>query len=602
MDVIVECVLHIDWKNKYAVDIIKGEQMSVPYKVMENKCPEEQTSSSTFGRSSVHIQWTGFEDAQSEIERFEVCIGSTKRECNVVRRFNALLHSNIIRSNLSLPVNTELFASVWAFNKVGLNVSESSNGFYIDESPPVTNTRPTFNIDETSLRGYTTQWDRSLLKLNWEFVDKESPIVHHKISLMTHHDGHLPIENIVIGSENQYTITLEDGNWLNNGDKYVAKVTACNAAGLCTTEGTNDLLVDATPPHMGGLQSHQLNTWNNFVNSQNASLSNITLGWYGFYDQESTVDKYFLTVSRSYFSHELSDGIVVANHNPTSETQCATISLVESLKNGDTIIVSVWAINGAGLNSSVSKTTLMVIQNTKTDQQGSLRIQKHECDIHSCNNECTCSVVGQPCVMNNTAANSCTENVLNITVTKTNLQVFNSLYKNSVPVSASSSCLAGHWSETEPKPLKDSFQRFEWSLGVHNHPIGDGIFDLKAERPWNDIGIRNHFVYCLPTNKSLVHNEHYVVYVRAWHDSSSFTVFTSLPITIDHTPPTVRRGRYIIEGSAACDKDLDFIYWNDSISACWNGVFSEQQSKIVHYTVGIGTSPNGKYITYFPCC
>ncbi|WAR31804.1 hypothetical protein MAR_034346 [Mya arenaria] len=41
-----------------------------------------------------------------------------------------------------------------------------------------------------------------------------------------------------------------------------------------------------------------------------------------------------------------------------------------------------------------------------------------------------------------------------------------------------------------------------------------------------------------------------------------------------------------------CATDLDFIDWTDEISACWSGVFSEQQSDIQHYSVALGTSPN----------
>ena len=122
-------------------------------------------------------------------------------ECDVVNRFNALLHSNIIKSNLSLPIKTELFATVWAFNKVGLNASDSSNGFFIDESAPILKQKPKFNINETSTKGNTAQWDRSLLKLEWKYIDQESPITSHKLSFLTHHDGHIPVENIFIGSE-----------------------------------------------------------------------------------------------------------------------------------------------------------------------------------------------------------------------------------------------------------------------------------------------------------------------------------------------------------------------------------------------------------------
>ena len=514
-------------------------------------------------------------------------------ECDIVDRFNVLLHSNIIKSNLSLPIYSELFASVWAFNKVSMNTSFSSDGFIVDESAPILKQKPIFNIGELATNGNTAQWDRSLLKLNWKFIDQQSPITSHKISLKTHHDGHTPVENIFIGSEQHYTINLDGANWLNNGDRYVAVVTSCNAAGLCNTTRTDDLLVDATPPHIGGLQSHIPNTWNNFVSPTNETLTSIQLTWYGFYDQESGIDQYYITVSRSFYKQELSSGINVLKHNQTSHTQTINMALSEPLQNDDLVIVSIWAQNKIGLNSSISKTTLLTLSNAQSSALGSgqFAIQKHSCDVHSCNKDCTCAVVGKPCV--EFKGNSTCSVITTTTTAKHVLDVFGGLHHN-IFVTASSACLAGHWNRSVTS--NNTVRRYEWSLGVKGHAVGEGIFDLSSESPWNDIGLTQQFVYCLPTNMSLVHNEDYVVYVRVWFDSSSFIVFHSPPIKVDHTPPSVRRGRYIIEGKPTCSKDFDFIDWVDSITACWKNVFSEQQSKIVYYSVGFGTSPNGR------CC
>jgi len=544
-----------------------------------------------FDRSTLHIQWAGFEDPQSDIDRFEVCVGRRTMECDVVYRFNALLHSNIIRSNVSLPTKTELYATVWAFNKVGMHSSGSSNGFVVDESAPILKRKPTFNIGETSTKGNTAQWDRSLLRLDWKFVDQESPITSHKLSLLTHHDGHTPVENIIIGSQQHFLINLDGARWLNNGDRYVAVITSCNAAGLCTTERTDDLIVDSTPPHMGGLQSHIPNTWNNLVDSTNATLSKIHLSWYGFYDQESKIDKYYITVSRTYYMQELSRGVYIVNHNTASQTQNVNMTLSGSLQRGDLIIVSIWAQNSVGLNSSISKTTLLTLSNSQVSplESGSFTVQKHSCAIHSCKKDCTCAVVGKPCVEVKDNATCSEKN--RTTSDNYKFDVFGGLSHQNVTVTASSACLAGHWNMLPT--LKDTVQRYEWSLGVHNHVVGEGIFELSYESPWNDVGLTQQFVYCLPTNKSLVHKEDYVIYVRVWYDSTYFSVFTSPPIRVDHTPPSVRRGQYIIEGHPVCSRDFDFIDWTDSISACWTNVFSEQQSKIIYYSVGFGTSTNG---------
>jgi len=499
-----------------------------------------------------------------------------------------------------------MFATVWAFNKVGMNVSESSKGFIIDESAPSVRRKPSFWLDGTPIKRNLSQWDRSVLKLNWEFVDQESPITSHVISLLTHHDGHTPIENINIGSEQHFTITLDGENWLNNGDRYVVEVTACNAAGQCSTERTNDFIVDSTPPHMGGVQSHQPNTWRNFADMTNTTMTNISLTWYGFYDQESGIDQYFVTVSRSFYMQELSGGIITVQHNITSHIQTVNITLMESLRNDEMIIVSIWAQNEVGLNSTVSKTTFLTLSHKVNGKEemdkGTFAIQKHSCDVHSCLKDCTCSVIGKPCVeVEASNLTHCNEIDANGTASQQAFTVMGGLLNQHMSVTTSSACLAGQWYRSDSSNV--TVQRYEWGLGVHRLVVGAGIFDLKSESPWHDIGLLQQFVYCLPTNKSLTHKEEYVVYVRAWYDSATYATFASPPIKIDHTPPSVLRGQHIIEGDISCSTDMDFINWTDSIHACWANVFSEQQSTISFYTIGFGTSPNGEYSVFnFPLC
>ena len=198
-------------------------------------------------------------------------------------------------------------------------------------------------------------------------------------------------------------------------------------------------------------------------------------------------------------------------------------------------------------------------------------------------------MVGQPCV--EVEHNATCSEINTTSIGNQKFDVFGGLFHQNVTNTASSACLAGHWKRTFSS--SNIVQRYEWSLGIQKHIVGEGIFDLSSESPWNDIGLTQQFVYCLPTNKTLVHDEYYVVYVRVWLDWSSFSVFTSSPIKVDHTPPSVRRGQYIIEGNSDCLEDFDFVDWTDSISACWANVFSEQQTRIIYYTVGFGTSPNG---------
>ncbi|KAH3774601.1 hypothetical protein DPMN_175983 [Dreissena polymorpha] len=471
-----------------------------------------------------------------------------------------------------------------------MNVSKASDIFLIDDTPPVVVKAPKFLLKYNSANCKPSQWEKSILLVELEFKDDISPIVRREISLKTHHEGHTPVESLVLGSERHVTVSLNGTNWLNDGDKYYAIVTSCNAAGQCSSERTSDLLIDSTPPHLGGFK--QPLTWTNYIDTLGNKVTNLSLKWYGFHDQESGIENYYVTVSRSYSFHELSNGVIKIENTNRSETIQTSFVLTESVFLHESIILSIWAQNNVGLNSSIARVTVNVLSATSRNEMGILEIEKHSCDIHFCTKDCTCAVIGRPCVEIST--NVTCSDISYTDAQNQNLSTFDvygGLPHEILNVSASLACLSGHWSRTNGGST-ENIHRFEWSIGVHRHAVGEGVFDLKLENPWNDVGLRLEFIHCLPVNRSLVHEERYVVYVRAWYSERTFTVFKSSPIMIDQTPPNVRRGRFIREGN--CLEDLDFIDWTKNIMACWDGVFTEQQSFIDHFSVSLGTSPHSK--------
>ncbi|WAR31809.1 hypothetical protein MAR_034351 [Mya arenaria] len=518
--------------------------------------------------TSLRLQWAGFEDPQSDIDHFEVCLGRQKNMCDIVPLFNALLRSNMIKSDLSLPINTFIFATVWAFNGVGMNVSSASDAILVDITAPYNKIKPSIKHDYNTIKDKTAQWEKSIIRVFWEFVDDESPILNHEISLFTHHGGHTPVERVHLGSEKHYTINLDGSNWLHNGDIYVLVVTSCNAAGLCSTERTNDILIDSTPPHQGGLKPEML--WQNYRDASGLH-SNVSLTWYGFYDHESDIlasrNCPVVSSSKTMIAHRMNNKAI------SHLRKRYALAIFEPFLSGLQTIVP----------SSV------IIEK----QRGILELEKHSCDVQFCNKDCTCAVVGKPCIEAETNM-SCVEidsfNTTDSDVAR--FAVFGGLQFQPLTITASSACLAGHWAQVEHSRNVTGIHRFEWSIGIHKQPHGEGIFDLRNEIPWVDIGLRQEFVHCLPINRSLVHGELYDIYVKTWYGPSEFAIFTSKSIKVDQTPPNVRKGRYIIEGIDNCATDIDFIFWTNEISACWSGVFSEQQSYIQHYLVALGTSPN----------
>ncbi|XP_053396792.1 uncharacterized protein LOC123551182 [Mercenaria mercenaria] len=259
--------------------------------VIDNSPPIQglvQTGSDDFHRkfqshtSSVHVRWTGFDDPQSGIDHYDMCIGTKPGSCDILPDMNCLLQSNVIKTGLNLPPQTELYATVTAYNKVRLNVTQTSDSFYVDATPPVMSIKPNFVLENNNIAGKKGQWDKSVVKIYWKFDDDESPIAYHDVSLVTHHEGHTPVEHVQLRPVNEFTIHLDGKSWLHDGDTYFVIITSCNLAGLCSSARSVDLIIDSSPPHLGGFKSPMV--WKNLNTSLGEWKSNITLSWYGFQD------------------------------------------------------------------------------------------------------------------------------------------------------------------------------------------------------------------------------------------------------------------------------------------------------------------------------
>ncbi|XP_053381645.1 uncharacterized protein LOC123528459 [Mercenaria mercenaria] len=543
---------------------------------------------------TVHIQYTGFEDPQSEIDHYETCIGSRPRICNILPFSTSLLESSIIKTGLNLSSGISFYASVRAFNKAGMQVTSTSDAFQIDSTAPVSVKTPSFSHPSKSLSNMKVQWEKSVLRMSWKFTDEESKVASHIISLKTHHEGHTPVEQLHVGNVDSLTINLDEHNWLHGGDKYYFVVTSCNVAGLCASAQSENLLIDSTPPHLGGFKPPM--AWQNFIDQNNKKKSRLILSWYGFADAESSIDSYYLKVSRNYTGHELSQGeIIIKSTNTTDEQTVVTIG--EQINPDDLLILTLWANNVAGLNSTMSRITVSALltgSGFASNSTGILEIQKHSCDVHFCNKDCTCAIVGKQCVNVHTNESCNSLNKSDIASLKlTEIDVYGGLPENPENMTVSSACLSGYWIPRENDHL---IQRYEWSMGIKDQPVGEGVFNLKVERPWKDVGKNKQAIYCLPSKAGLKHDTKYLIYVRAWYAKDMYATFTSAPFYVDQTPPHQSKGKFIKDSDSTCKLDFDTIDWMDYISACWDGVFTERQGRITHYFISLGTSLNGSDI------
>ena len=479
-------------------------------------------------------------------------------------------------TDLSLNTSVPYIVQVMATNNVGLSVSAVSLPFIVDVSPPECLQPPQFDA-ALSLRP-NTQFDRSVVSLLWSFSDDESPVWTHSVSLFTHHDGKVPMSRVLVGDVNHMTISLSLSEQLKDGNHYMAKVDACNAAGLCTTAQSEEILIDSSPPEIGGFVEPL--HWTNVDQS-----SSVTLLWQGFDDAHSGIDSYHIMISSSYSGSDISGGILTVPHNKSANTQQYTASLSQNIVPHTMMYLTIWAENAVGLLSDSAKVGVFVLKSGQ--EHGRLDIEKHSCDVHYCTKDCTCAALHKVCTGAVTSLN-CSDPVPISLV-----QLTDGMPDHSLSISPSSVCLQAFWKQVD---MSVPIMRYEWTVGLKGEDPGVPIFDVINDKVWHDVDLREESVYCLPGNNILSLNQRFVYYIRAWHDFSKFSLYESPGVLVDTTPPRVSSQRNVKETDHTFSIDVDFTTNTSVLYLDWTSVFRDTESGIGHYVMSVGMTPGGSEI------
>ncbi|XP_078616241.1 uncharacterized protein LOC144884661 [Branchiostoma floridae x Branchiostoma japonicum] len=203
-------------------------------------------------RTVLGAHWFGFHDPHSGLSHYEWRAGTTPGGDDLYGTTRLHLTELVHISQLDppLPINRTVYITVRAYNKAGLYVERTSNGFCVDESPPAMLEEPQFDLTQGSIIPDTQVW-RTTLSVRWEVVDHESSIERQHLSVITHHQAGMDIEPVEIaGSIGDFRFTNLS---LHDGDTYYVRVVACNGAKLCASGQTHGVLVDSTPPTVGML-------------------------------------------------------------------------------------------------------------------------------------------------------------------------------------------------------------------------------------------------------------------------------------------------------------------------------------------------------------
>ena len=187
--------------------------------------------------------------------------------------------------------------------------------------------------------------------VSWETADLESGVLTSQVSVcLATSRGDCLVHATDVG--NRTTICIADLEF-HEGVEYAATVRVTNNVGLSTEMSSNGFMVDSTAPSMGQV----LHNENPTVEGEQFTDSLISVEWYGFWDKETGISKYFVCIGTQPGECDVRNFTEVLNSTRFSFEDSA-------LLHEETYFVSVVAENRAGLRSVVKSSDGVIVDKT----------------------------------------------------------------------------------------------------------------------------------------------------------------------------------------------------------------------------------------------
>ena len=295
--------------------------------------------------------WKGFQDKESGISRYDICIGSIPGLCDISGFRNVGLVTNAIVSNLNLTHNATYYTTVRGTNGASQSGFASSNGITVDLTPPIGSIlRDGEDLDTDVSRQdmfVSTNWD--------EFYDSESGISKYVVCAGT-----------IVGAcdlvsptkvNDSLSAKLEIRPAVSSGTVVFSTLWAYNKAGVVTKVHSDGVLVDTTPPNAGIVEITSPNTGGNSA-IYLTTKELLCASWNTFNDTETAIESYHFSLC-SVLNRK---SCPISRRNLNNETSICIED--PPVTEGDTYFVVVIATNLVGLSSS-SKSSHFVIDSTE---------------------------------------------------------------------------------------------------------------------------------------------------------------------------------------------------------------------------------------------
>ena len=309
----------------------------------------------TSSTSSVTVEWIGFSDVHSGLQRYEwAIIPSVKSPSNT--DFAEVSRSNLRTSatfhNLALIQGKEYYVIIRAYNRAKLYKDAYSVLVIPDSTPPAPGEvfdGPTYKLDidyQAAIHHVYGSWS--------SFTEPHTAVKQYYYAVGSCISGNYHVTgNGFVKTDPPTASSFLIGNiTLVNGQQYCIKIKAENKAGLMSSEvSSNGFVVDVTPPNTRKAQVRDGITGADIDYQANATA--ISAEWDGFVDLESGIQYYEYGVSRNRASTPYVYPLTT-NDLSTSAT-AGGLSLMD-----DIYYFIVCAVNNAGLRSCISSDGVLI--------------------------------------------------------------------------------------------------------------------------------------------------------------------------------------------------------------------------------------------------
>ena len=304
------------------------------------------------GVSVVAVNWHSFSSAQCGIVSYEFAVGYAPfgSELRPYSDYGVQLTDKGGRAEVALPLQSGdlVFVSVRATTGCGSYLPASSDGLFVDSSRPVIEAVVAGNVAGSSATAY--QADATTFSANWKAADDESPISKYTLSIGSA-PGLSDIAAPWAAKGEQTTLANKKlAKELQRGKPAYLTVVATNDAGLSSVAAfSNGLVADDSRPTKGTV----------VCPVGVVPGDSLTCSWSGFFDAESSIVAYEVTVYAAVLTEETQLRLSKVGPNDVTYTYrpvTADAAVLDTMTQaGSSFVVSVTATNNLGATSSATQ-------------------------------------------------------------------------------------------------------------------------------------------------------------------------------------------------------------------------------------------------------